>query len=264
MARHRDFLTQLENFRQEAYVAAQYLYSDMAVQHAASKSERLLSRLNLTPRFWLAHTAASQTAAYVCLGRVFDTKSRYNIDALLNAFEANLHLFSGESLAERKRDGRAEEPLWLHSYLAKAHFPNAKDVARLRAKVAAYRAVYDRAVKPARHKYLAHREKEEHMEVQALFAGGKVRELWRMVTFLHALHTALWEQYHNGRKPVLRALRFSVKTIYDAKHQRSSPHEAVIADTKKLMQFIERATPNPSIEGTASGLRPPAAPHVKR
>jgi hypothetical protein len=25
-----------------------------------------------------------------------------------------------------------------------------------------------------------------------------------------------------------------------------------------------KATPNPSIEGTASGLRPPAAPHVKR
>jgi AbiU2 len=247
MTRHRDFLTQLENFRQEAYWAAQYLYSDMAVQHAASKSERLLASLNLTPRFWLAHTAASQTAAYVCLGRIFDTKSRYNIDALINAFEANLHLFSRESLAERKRDGKLEESAWLHTYLSRAHFPNAKDVVRLRAKVAEYRAVYDRAVKPARHKYIAHREKEESMEVQALFAGGKVRELWRMVTFLHALYTALWEQYHNGRKPVLRALRFSVGTIYDAKHQRSSPHEAVISDTKKLMQFIERAPPNPSI-----------------
>ncbi len=67
MARHRDFLAQLENFRHEAYAAAQYLYSDMAVQHAASKSTKLLNRLNLTPRFWLAHSAASQSAAYLSL-----------------------------------------------------------------------------------------------------------------------------------------------------------------------------------------------------
>ena len=240
MVAHRDFLTQLENFRHEAYVAAQYLYSDMAVQHAASKSQTLLSRLNMTPRFWLAHTAGMQAAAYVSLGRVFDTTSRYNIDALLNTFEANLALFSRESLADRKRDGQPKDPPWLQGYLQKAHYPTTKDVARLRANVAAYRAIYDRAVKPARHKYIAHREKQEHTAVQALFSGGKVRELWRLVTFLYALHTALWEQYHNGRKPILRPLRYSVKAIYDAEYQSSAPHEAVIADTKKLMQFLEK------------------------
>ena len=264
MPRHRDFLVQLENFRHEAYVTAQYLYADMAVQHAASMSEKLLSRLNMSPRFWLAHAAASQEAAYVALGRVFDTTSKYNINALLDAFESNLSLFQLPALATRKRDGKATDPPWLKEYLAKAYYPTAKDAARLRAKVADYRAIYERAIKPARHKYIAHREKEEPSDVQALFAGGKVHELWRMVTFLHVLHTALWEQYHNGRKPVLRARRFSVKTIYDAKSQSSAPHEAVIADTKKLMEFVATATPNPSIEGTASGLRPPAAPHVKR
>ena len=93
ISRHKDFLVQLENFRHEAYVTAQYLYADMAVQHAASKSKKLLSRLNMSPRFWLAHAAASQEAAYIALGRVFDTKSKYNVNALLDAFEANLSLF---------------------------------------------------------------------------------------------------------------------------------------------------------------------------
>jgi Domain of unknown function (DUF5668) len=37
----------------------------------------------------------------------------------------------------------------------------------------------------------------------------------------------------------------------------SSTHSAQVVAPAK-------ATPNPSIEGTASGLRPPAAPHVKR
>lgn len=245
MASKRSFLDQLENFRREAYVAAQYLYSEMAVQHAASKSSRLLNRLNRTPRFWLTHGAACQEAAYLTLGRVFDTKSDFNVDALLNAFESNLLSFSREALSQRKRDGKAEEPSWLPEYLASAYYPTVKDVARLRLKVAEYRAVYDRAVKPARHKYIAHREKVDHAEVQQLFGGGKVKELWRLVTFLYSLYECLWNQYHNGRKAVLRPGRYSVKAIFGSKHHGSAPHEAVVAETKELMAFIENATPNP-------------------
>lgn len=248
MSKHDDFLTQLDNFKHEAYVAAQYLYSDMAVQHAASKSKKLLERLNMTPTFWLTHTAGMQVAAYVAIGRVFDTKSPYNINALLNAFENSLSEFSREALATRKRDGRLNDPEWLAEYLERAHYPNMRDVERLRSKVAEYREIYDRAVKPARHKYIAHREKKDHEEVQALFAGGKVRELWRMVTFLYALHEALLQQYQNGRKPVLRPIRYSVKAIYDSKDQgRSGPHERIIAQTRTLMEFIQSAEFFPSL-----------------
>lgn len=249
MAAHREFLSQLENFRHEAYVAAEYLYSDMAVQHAASTSEKLLHRLNMTPSFWLTHQAGMQVAAYVTIGRVFDTTSRYNINALLDAFAANLQEFSREALAARKQDGRSEEPDWLAEYLENAHYPGDRDVARLRAKVLEYREIYNRAVKPPRHKYIAHREKRDRAEVQALFAAGKVRELWRLVTFLYAMYNALWEQYYNGRKSILRPIRYSVRAIYDSKPQgRSGPHENIIRETRKLMQFMEHAMPSPSVE----------------
>jgi hypothetical protein len=265
MVAHREFLSQLENFKHEADVAAQYLYSDMAVQHAASKSKKLLGRLNNTPTFWLTHGAGMQVAAYVAIGRVFDTKSRYNINALLDAFENNLSDFSREALAARKREGRAKDPEWLPEYLAKSHYPSKKDVNRLRAKVSEYREVYDRAVKPARHKYIAHREKKEHLEVQALFAGGKVRELWRLVTFLHAFHEALWQQYHNGQKPVLRPIRYSVKAIYDSgEEDRSGPHERIIAETRKLMEFIQGATANSSIERPAARRRRSDGTYIRR
>jgi hypothetical protein len=184
MSAHREFTNQLENFKHEADVAAQYLYSDMAVQHAASKSKKLLGRLNMTPTFWLTHTAGMQVAAYVAIGRVFDTKSRYNINSLLDAFESSPNDFSREALTARKREGRSEDPEWLSEYLEKSHYPTKRDVERLRSKVAEYREIYDRAVKPARHKYIAHREKKDRVEVKALFAGGKVQELWRLVTFL--------------------------------------------------------------------------------
>lgn len=265
MAVRHLFVSQLENFKHEADVAAQYLYSEMAVQHAASKSKKLLGRLNMTPTFWLTHGAGMQVAAYVAIARVFDTKSPYNINSLLDAFENSLSDFSREALATRKREGRSTPPEWLTEYLEHAHYPTKRDVERLRSKVAEYREIYNRAVKPARHKYIAHREKTDRVEVQGLFAGGKVRELWRLVTFLYSLHEGLWEQFHNGRKVVLRATRYSVKAIYDSGEEgRSGPHERIIAETRKLMEFLEHAAANSSIERTPPHCRRSGATHVGR
>lgn len=241
MIRHQDFLVQLENFRHESYAAAQYIYAEMAIQHAASKSKKLLNKLNDTPRFWIVCGASLQSAAYISLGRVFDTTSNYNVNALLNSMENNLHAFQRDALAERKRDGKSEDPEWLAEYLENAHYPNIKDITRLRGLIAKYRLIYERAVRPVRNKYLAHREKEDAAEIKALFAAGTIKEFWRLTTFLLQLNEMLWEQYYNGRKPVLRPVRHSVKSIFDAEHQRSTPHESIISDVKKLMYFIEHA-----------------------
>lgn len=243
---HRDFQIQLRNFGHEANVAAQYLYAEMAIQHAASKSKKLLNRLNDSPRFWLACGASLQSAAYISLGRVFDITSKYNINALLDTMETNLHIFQRAGLAARKRASVNLEPGQLQSYLDKAYYPTIADVSRLRNIVAKYRLIYDRVIRPARNKYLAHREKQEQTEVKALFASGTVRELWRLVTFLLQLEKILWEQLNNGRKPVFCSSRYSVKSMYDSPQQGSKAHEAMVADVKRLMKFIESAVLLPS------------------
>ena len=249
MARHRDFLVQLENFRHEANNAVTFLYADMAINYAASQSKVLLGRLNETATFWIAHAAASQTAAYICIGRIFDQKSKFNIDALLDSFEANLALFRRDALAERKRNGQPDDPPWLEEHLRKAHYPTMDDVKYLRRRVNDYRSIYERAIKPVRHKYLAHREKEDPAEVQALFAQGKVRELWRMAKFLQGLYVALREQYQNGRRPRVTLGRYSIKVLYNKeKEHGGGTHEHVINETRKLMVFLETATPNPLLK----------------
>jgi hypothetical protein len=253
MSAHRQFEVQLENLRNEAGIAARYIYADMAVQHAVSKSQKLLNRLNRTPTFWIACGAAFQSAAYMSLGRVFDTKSKFNVAALLYAMEANLALFQREALATRKRDGKTADPPWLPDYLGSAYYPTARDVARLRKKVNDYRVVYVRAVKPARNKYLAHRETQDHAEVSALFGRGTLKDLWRLTTFLLQLHSILSELLHNGRKPVFGPIRYSVKTIFDAKTQRSQTHESIVREVKELMYFIENATPNHACTGPFTG-----------
>lgn len=249
MNKYHLFEVQLENFRNEASVAARFIYAEMAIQHAVSKSPKLLNRLNRTPTFWITCGAALQSEAYISLGRIFDDKSSYNIGMLLDAAESNLQIFQREALATRKRDGKTIDPSWLQNYLDEAYYPTAKDVVRLRKKVGDYRVIYERAIKPVRNKYLAHRVKQDHAEVSALFGGGTFKDLWRLTTFLLQFHSVLWELLYNGKRPVFRPIRYSVKIIFDAKVQRSQAHETIIREVKELMHFIENATLPASLEG---------------
>lgn len=254
MQSDHSFERQLKNLEHESNVIANYVYAEMALQHAASKSPKLLSRMNMTPTFWNACNAAFQSAAYIALGRVFDTKnSRYSIEELLKSVEKEIHLFQRPALEKRKRDAFQGDQSWLTGYLDKAHYLSLKDVAHLRKKVAEYRLIYEKAVMPVRHQYLAHRSTHDHSAVQALYQKGKVKELWRLSTFLIKLHLALREQHLNGRKPVLRPTRYSVRSIYDSETSRTGAHEYIVHDVRKLMKFIETATPKPSLHRTASG-----------
>ncbi|WP_424196177.1 transposase [Ampullimonas aquatilis] len=242
MSKHRDFTVQLENLRHEASTVARFFYADMAINHAASKSKVLLSKLNNTPLFWISCSAALQSSAYISLGRIFDTSSKYNISALLDAMEKNIEIFQSPALISRKKDGHLEDPPWLADYIQNAYYPTKKDVEKIRVKVAAYREIYDRAIKPVRHKYLAHREKQDRDEVNALYAAGKVEEIWKLTTFLLQLHKVLQELLINGRKPKFHPIRYSVKTIFDSNNHSGEMHERITKDVKKLMHFIEFAT----------------------
>jgi len=233
------FENQLKSLAHEASVIASYTYAEMSIQHAVSQSKALLNRLNETPAFWISCTSALQSSAYIAHGRVFDQKSPYNLEALMTAMERDLAIFGRDALADRKRNGAASDPAWLDEFLSAAYYPTKADVARLRRNIEKYREVYERAIMPVRHQYLAHRQAHGSAKVQALFARGKVTELWRMSTFLVRLHSALWGLLHNGRKPLLTHVRFSVNRIYADNSKSSGPHERIVRETRALMKALE-------------------------
>lgn len=239
MATRYGFEAQLRNFDQEATVVAQYVYGEMAVQYAASRSKALLQQLNEAPEFWLACAAAFQTAEFVALARIFDRKSKFNLGALVDSMERDLQLFQRDELAARKRGDQNADPEWLDDYLNEAHYPTPTDVARIRTMVARRRSAYERAIGPARNKYFAHRERHGHANVQALFANARVKDLWLLSRFLVNLHQALWDQLHNGRRVELPRTRFSVRSLYQSKELGSAPHERIVSDVKKLMAKLE-------------------------
>jgi hypothetical protein len=241
MRKDHSFEKQLVNLDNEANVIANYVYAEMAAQYAISKSKALLETINMTPTFWRTCFAALQSAAYVALGRLFDTKSPYNLQELIASMERNLQDFSPNALAARKRSAGFSDEARLKKYVDEAYIPTLKDVQRIRRSVERRRLFYNRAIMPVRHRYLAHRQTYETSHVNELYGKGKVKEMWQVAIYLHHLHQELWNLYHNGRRPDLRVRsRYSPKIMYQKPKHGGSPHERIVGEVRKLMTILEQ------------------------
>jgi hypothetical protein len=234
------FLRELEVFRTEAEAATQFFYAYLTVHAVAAEHDPVYRLLNTAPLFWNTSLGALQTATFIALGRVFDQKSTHNVDRVLRMAQDNPQIFTRTALGARKQGTNPAPPEWLPQYLREAYVPTVDDFRRLRAYVRKNRAVYDAKYRPLRHRFFAHKEVSERSAVDALFAQTNVRELQKMLTFLGALYRSLWELFHNGRKPVLRPLRFSVKQM----RHRPSPRWRVGAVqehiTRETEQFLRQ------------------------
>ena len=100
-----NFANELEVFRTEAESGIQYFYSYLAVHAVAGEHKEVHRLLNRAPLFWNIALGALQTSTFIALGRVFDQKSKHNVDRLLKIAQSNMAIFSKEALAGRKRNG---------------------------------------------------------------------------------------------------------------------------------------------------------------
>ena len=241
---HRRFVDQLENLGRESASVARFVYAGETIEYRASKSKRLLQRLNETAVFWITVQSALQTSAYISLGRVFGTLGKFNISNLLIAFERDASEFQRPALSKRKWDGTGSKPEWLDEYLDTAYYPTAADVAEIRIGVEKQRKTYERAAEEVRNQYFAHRAEISPDAVNALFGKSKVQEICGLALFLVILHDALNELYLNGRKPEIRPLRTAMRGVLvrqrEKRKQRAAlePQEAIAQDVDDLMDAL--------------------------
>ena len=229
------FENELEVFRTEAESAVQFLYSFLAVHAVAGEHKEVHRLLNRAPLFWKTMLGALQTSTFIALGRVFDQKSNHNVDRLLKIGQSNMSVFSKAALAGRKRRGSANADEWLAEYLVDVYEPTVDDFRRLRRYVSRRRKTYEKNYRALRHQVFAHKEVSQKADIQALFTKTNVRELQQMLVFLRRLHEALWQLFHNGRKPTLRPARYSVKQI----REQPSPEHRGRALQERLTHEIE-------------------------
>lgn len=229
------FENELEVFRTEAESAIQFFYSWLGVHAVAGGHKAVYRLLNRAPLFWNTALGALQTSTFIDLGRVFDQQSRHNVDRLLKIAQSNMAVFSKDALAGRKRRGSANADEWLTDYLVDVYVPTADDFRRLRRHVAKRRRIYEENYRALRHQVFAHKEVSEKEQIQALFGKTNIRELQQLLIFLRKIHEALWQLYHNGRKPTLRPARYSVKQI----REQPSPECRGRALQERLTHEIE-------------------------
>lgn len=235
----QDFIAELKNFDSEAQHAAFFLYSWLSIDHAASKSQRLLNRLNRTPTFWLTIRTALSSSAYITISRVFDQSSPHNIDRLCGLAQNNQEIFSRDALAARKRQDSPNEPDWLPHYLDNAYYPNPNDFRKLRRRIAESRRIFERVIRPARNQFLAHRQVIDREEVNRLYGQGTIMELWKLSKFLLQFHDVLWELLHNGRRPHFRPRRYSVAAMFRNAPTGSAATERIVREVIEAMSLIE-------------------------
>jgi len=233
------FERELEVFRKEVEEAVQSFYAWHTVHSVARNDKQVYSILNRYAAFWNLTLRALQTNSLIALGRIFDNDRRsHRVYRLLELAEANPEIFSKGSLDKRKRNQSADSGEWIGDYMRDVYLPTARDFKRLRRYLDARRSTYDNNYKDLRDKFFSHKDR---VDVTGFFAHTNIRELEQLLVFFGRLHDGLWELFQNGRKPNLRLVRYSTKSILKLParlHRNSADQEWITHETKKFLNGL--------------------------
>lgn len=206
-----EFERELEALEKDVKLVAQYFYSYQTIHFLAAQDERLLRAMKYNALYWNTSLAALQEATFSALGRVFDKNDgSHSVFSVLECALKNKDLFTLEALRARKMCNLHNAAEWIDGFMANAVEPQQADWRRLEGHVNKWFAIFKGKYRPLRHKVYAHADRVSKDELDAMFVATNYRELEKMVAFLVSYHHALWDLYHNGSRPVLTRLRYSV------------------------------------------------------
>lgn len=235
------FEATLEHLRQDAWSGIQLLYLDLAFNDALRRDEKALRVVNETALLWNSTRHGWQCGYMIALGRAYDHTTQHNVTALLKIFADNLGIFSKPALSERKRAMSSNADEWLPGYLKDVHVPTAEDVNRLQSRARTYQELYNTKYRPLRSKVFAHRVLGNRDDVVRLYSVTRIAELQKLFVYLLKLHDALRELYINGRRPILRPMKYSLSGFMkeaDKWPTTGRVHESIVAEVKELLELL--------------------------
>lgn len=241
MSKEAQFEAALEHIRQDAWSGIQLLYLDLAFNDALRKNKDYLAVVNQTPVLWNSTRHGWQCGYMIALGRAYDRKTQHNLGALLKLFAKSPEIFSKAALADRKREGSTNADEWLPDFMRDVHVPTTADVKRLQARAEVYQDLYDKKYHPLRNKVFAHRVFGGQTEVVKLYSVTRITELQKLFVYLLKLHDALWKLYFDGRRPILKPMKYSLRAFMkgaDKWPTTGRVHEAVVAEMKELLELL--------------------------
>jgi AbiU2 len=124
--------------------------------------------------------------------------------------------------------------------LSAAYEPAAADFREIRKQVLAQRKVYEGSYRDVRDKVFAHNEVGGTDQANQLLAKTSVDELKALLGFLHEVHEALWQLFHNGRKPELRNRPFLLKPVQAPPSAQMRPGEKIYREGHTVLGRVVR------------------------
>lgn len=124
------------------------------------------------------------------------------------------------------------------------HVLTAADVNRLHGLSKRHRKTYETQYADVRNLHVAHNVLVDANARSAMFQKTRIRDFERLIVFLNQLHDSLREAYQNGRRPTLRPMPYSVRSLVEKKLKdlRENPvHEHIVAETRMCMTLLTRA-----------------------
>lgn len=196
-----------EHFSNEVYQATAFYVIWKNLQNKPAQDKKLLEAICVNAMSWNFIRHSMMVSLIMTLGRIFDTDGEsVSIDDLIKSCVNDIHLFSKESLRQRKLlSHNASE--WIDSYMESVYEPRAEDFLKLKSYIKKYRKIYDDYYKPLRHRLFAHSDREYHSQSDELFKATKNANMEEMLNFLQDLNVAIREAYLNGQKPELRGVK---------------------------------------------------------
>ena len=180
---------------------AVFAYTWLVFDHLTRGDAGLRDRVNEHSAFWNGVLGALQTAAFVGLGRVFDTKaSTDSAKQLLRFARTNRGIFSRKSIEARKiNSGLSAADA--KEFAAAAYELQTGGLASLIAEFEKQRKFYIKEIGPIRHNVFAHSGRLTHEARDALFTNLSRPDFEQLAVFPLRLYESLFRLYE-GREPV--------------------------------------------------------------
>jgi len=234
-----DFLNELEVFGNEVEVCMRFFYAYRSINDLLIDNSKALNIINRTPHLWNTISRALEASFFIALSRIFDKDPRtHNVGRLLQIAKSYIDIFSAKALETRKLKISPNANALINEFMRDIYVPKINDFQRLEKYIIKYRNIFQ-TYKIIRDKIFAHRERLDPNAVQKLYFETNIHQIQKLLIFMIRLYYSLLMLFHDGRKPVLRPMRFSIKSIRkNAKNYTQLIHEIIINETQSFFDLL--------------------------
>ena len=244
----------------------QFWFAAATMNEVAKRDANALRALNLTPSFWITARVAMEYQAILTAAKIFGPRKTnpHNIDFLFEILRnTRARAFSKEAVEARKRQGSSNADEWIGDYMKRVHILSLTDIKRLHERSKRHRNTYETQFADVRNLHVAHNVLVDADARAAVFQKTRIRDFEKLIIFVNQLHDALWEAYNNGRRPILRPMPYSVRSLVDRSlsELRENPtHEHIVAETRMCMSLVTQAANAALTNSSRNALRWPDSP----